>query len=69
MANLQRNLVLENIQNLKNFLKENQEASLKLLENIGRYPYVIQFSTFNKHAINLTIQINGKIYLFNLKNL
>lgn len=62
MANVKKDLFLENIQNLKNYLKENQEVSLKLLENIGSFPYVIKFSNFNNYAINLTIQINGNFF-------
>lgn len=64
MANLNRDLILKNIQNLKNYLRDNQISSVKLLENIGCYPYVVKFTAFIDYGINLTIQISGISFIF-----
>ncbi|RNA04082.1 leukocyte receptor cluster member 9 [Brachionus plicatilis] len=58
MANIKRDLVLKNIHNLSNHLKENLMSNLKLLENVGCHPYVVKITAFNNFGINLTVQIS-----------
>ena len=49
---------------LKTHVQSETSKSLKILENVGEYSYVVKFTQFNEYDLNLTLQIPGKYFEF-----
>lgn len=68
MANSEaRGLFKKQIDNLKAHVKvykADSSSSIRVLENVGEFAFVVKFDIFNDYDLNLTLQICSKKGLF-----
>ncbi len=55
-----KSIMIKNIHNLKDYLKQTNNESIKLIECTGDLYYLIKFLKFNEYGLNITLQIPCK---------
>jgi hypothetical protein len=53
-------IIIKNIDNLKDYLKQTNNESIKLIECTGDLSYLIKFFKFNEYSLNITVKIPCK---------